>query len=113
MQNLAAMRELANSSARTAIHKSSRERNTRDLVVKGTIALIGFAVGMILLFLNGLTVNLVLVASVTSFAFSLIWGVDAAKTLLPLLQLDTNSSAEPSELEGENADEPESLSQPE
>ena len=111
VQSLAAMRELANSSARTAIHKSSRQRNTRDVVLKGSISLIGFAVGMILLYLNGLAVNLVLVASVTSFAFSLIWGVDAATTLLPLLQLETNSPEEPSEPEDEDGDEPESLSQ--
>lgn len=112
VQSLAAMRELANSSARTAIHKSSRQKNTRDVVLKGSISLIGFAVGMILIYLNGFAVNLVLVASVTSFAFALIWGVDAATTLLPLLQLDATSPAE-SEAEGETGDAPETGDGPE
>ncbi|MEM7479077.1 MAG: hypothetical protein AAF483_29180, partial [Planctomycetota bacterium] len=85
VQSLAAMRELANTTARTAIHKSSQQRDVRDIVLKGSITVIGLLVGSVLLALNGLSINLVLIGTVTAFAFSIIWGVDAANTLRAIL----------------------------
>lgn len=86
IQNLAAMRELANSTARTAIHKSTRQRHFASLILKLAIALIGVVVGGVLIAINGFNVNIGLVATIAAFLVSAIWGYDAMVTLKPLLQ---------------------------
>lgn len=86
VRNLAAMRELANSSARTAIHKSTRQRNVASIVLKLSIAGIGFIVGGVLIAINGFQVNIGLIATVAAFLVAGIWGYDAATSLKPLLQ---------------------------
>lgn len=86
IRNLAAMRELANSSARTAIHKSTRQRNVASIVLKLSIAGIGFIVGGVLIAINGFQVNIGLIATVAAFLVAGIWGYDAASSLKPLLQ---------------------------
>jgi hypothetical protein len=84
-QHLAAMRELANSSARTAINKSTRQRHLTSVILKVGIAVAGFAVGTVLIVINGFALNIGLIATVASFFVALIWGYDAMSSLRPLL----------------------------
>ncbi|MFN3192204.1 MAG: hypothetical protein ACE361_16955 [Aureliella sp.] len=99
-QSLAAMRELANSSARTAIHRSTRKRHVSGLALKTSISVIGLIVGLVLLTINGLALNIGLVATVAAFLVAGIWGYDAITTLKPLMQaglvLKPNQSQETS-----------------
>lgn len=100
-KSLAAMRELANSSARTAIHKSTRQRHVSGLALKSSIALIGLVVGFTLLGINGLAFNIGLVATVVAFLVAAIWGYEAVTTVRPLLQAglvprdNSNRAAQP------------------
>ncbi|MDX1927525.1 MAG: hypothetical protein SFV81_13470 [Pirellulaceae bacterium] len=84
-RNMAAMRELANTSARSAIQVSARRRYGTAIALKLAIALIGLGVGITLVMINGLNVNIGLIATVASFLVALIWGFDAFSTLKPLL----------------------------
>jgi archaellum component FlaC len=84
-RNMAAMRELANNSARSAIQVSARRRYGTAIALKLAIALIGLGVGITLVMINGLNVNIGLIATVASFLVALIWGFDAFSTLKPLL----------------------------
>ena len=84
-RNMAAMRELANTSARSAIQVSARRRYGTAIALKMAIALIGLVVGITLVMINGLNVNIGLIATVASFLVALIWGFDAFSTLKPLL----------------------------
>lgn len=86
VRNLAAMRELANSSARTAISKSTRQRHLTSVLLKVTIVVVGLIVGSVLIAINGLQVNIGLVATVAAFLVSGIWGYDAVTSIKPLLQ---------------------------
>ncbi len=85
-QNLAAMRELANSSARTAIHKSTRQRHLSGILLKACISLVGLIVGGVLIAINGLNVNIGLVATIASFFVGVIWGYDCITSIKPLVQ---------------------------
>ena len=85
-KSLAAMRELANTSARTAIHKSTRKRQLSSMLLKGTIAVIGLIVGIVLLVINGFTLNIGLIATFAAFFVAAIWGYDACSALGPILQ---------------------------
>ena len=85
-QHIAAMRALANSSARTAIHRSTRQRYLNSVLIKVGIAAVGLTVGTVLLFINGFTANIGLVAMVTSYLVAAIWGYDAGTSIKPLLQ---------------------------
>jgi hypothetical protein len=84
--SMAAMRELANSSARTAINKSTRKRHVSSIVLKLGIAVVGLVVGGILLAINGLNLNIGLVATVASFLVAAIWGFDSLTSIRPMLQ---------------------------
>ncbi|MCR9292273.1 MAG: hypothetical protein NXI32_06105 [bacterium] len=85
-QSFAAMRELANSSARSAIHKSTRKRQVTGVALKGTIAVIALIVGATLLTINGLNLSIGLIAALAAFMVSAIWGYDAIASLSPVLQ---------------------------
>ena len=85
-RSLAAMRELANSSARTAIHKSTRQRHVSSILLKAVIALVGLAVGMVLLAINGVNMNIGLVATIASFLVAIVWGYDTISSIRPMLQ---------------------------
>ena len=84
-RNMAAMRELANTSARSAIQVSARRRYGTAIAMKLAIALIGLGVGATLVMINGLNVNIGLIATIASFMVALIWGFDAITTIRPLL----------------------------
>ena len=84
--SLAAMRELANSSARTAIHKSTRQRHVSSIALKSVIAGVGLVVGMVLLAINGFNLNISLVATVAAFLVAIIWGYDSITSIRPMLQ---------------------------
>ena len=85
-KSLAAMRELANSSARTAIHKSTRQRHVSSILLKAVIAIVGLLVGTVLVAINGLSMNIGLFATVASFMVATVWGYDAISSIRPMLQ---------------------------
>jgi hypothetical protein len=87
-RNMAAMRELANTSARSAIQVSARRKYGTAVALKLAIAATGFGVGCALIMLNGFKLNIGLIATVASFMVALIWGIDAAGTIKPLLNQD-------------------------
>ena len=88
-RNMAAMRELANTSARSAIQVSARRRYGTAIALKLAIALTGLGVGGTLVMINGLNVNIGLIATIASFLVAMIWGFDAISTIRPLLYSST------------------------
>lgn len=84
--NLAAMRELANSSARTAINTSTRQKHVTSVLLKLSISGIGIVVAVTLLAINGLAVNIGLIATFASIIVAVIWGYDGITSLKPLLR---------------------------
>ncbi|MBX3421723.1 MAG: hypothetical protein KF752_09230 [Pirellulaceae bacterium] len=84
-KNITALRDLANSSARTAIHKSTRQRYLSTSLLKLSISMVGFTVAAVLVAINGVAMNIGLVATVASLFVAIIWGYDGAKGLKPLL----------------------------
>jgi hypothetical protein len=85
-RGLNAMRELANTNARTAIYKSSRQRYATSVIVKLSVSCVALIVGVALLAINGLQVNIGLIAAIASLVVSAIWGFDGIHSLKPLLQ---------------------------
>lgn len=85
-KSLAAMRELANSSARTAIHRSTRQRHVSSILLKAVIAIVGLLVGIVLVGINGFNMNIGLVATVASFLVAAVWGYDSISSIRPMLQ---------------------------
>jgi hypothetical protein len=86
VKNISAFRELANSSARTAIHKSSRQRYISTGLYKIAMCVIGLTVAAVLLAINGLALNIGLVATLASMLVALIWGYDGVMSFKPLLR---------------------------
>ena len=85
-RDIDALRELANNSARSAIQTSARRRHGTAILIKSAVALVGLAAGLALVGINGLRVNIALIATIASFLVAVIWGYDAIATLRPLLQ---------------------------
>jgi hypothetical protein len=83
--DLAAMRDLANSSARTAISKSNRQRSFTSAMLKLALASVGMTVGSVLIAINGFAVNIALVAAIACFIVALIWGFDGVCSMRPML----------------------------
>lgn len=103
-KNISALRELANSTARTAIHKSTRRKTLSGSLMKFAISAIALTVAAALFAINGVAVNIALIATMAALFVALIWGYDGLKSLKPLLQnslvLQPNSNAsEPTEPE--------------
>ena len=85
-KSLAAMRELANSSARTAIHRSTRKRHVSSILLKSVIAVVGLVVGMVLVAINGVNMNIGLFATIAAFLVAAVWGYDSISSIRPMLQ---------------------------
>ncbi len=85
-KSMAAMRELANSSARTAIHKSTRQRHFTSIMLKAVIAFVGLVVGSVLVAINGFNFNIGLVATLAAFLVAAIWGYDSLTSIRPMLR---------------------------
>ncbi|HBE66751.1 MAG TPA: hypothetical protein DDW52_01250, partial [Planctomycetaceae bacterium] len=85
-----AMRELANTNARSAIVKSNRNRVVSAFLFKGGIALVGFVVAGALIAINGLSVNIGLVATIAALLVGAIWGWDAFTTLVSFSRLQSS-----------------------
>lgn len=77
--DLAALRELANDSARAAVKTSDKKVKPISNTIKLTIAGLAAAFGVLLLISNGLRVNLTLVAATTAFMLSAIWILDVVQ----------------------------------
>jgi hypothetical protein len=77
LENLQALRELANSTARTAIMKSTRRRMELGIMTKLMIAAMGLMGGGILLVLNGFHANIAMLGAVCAFAVFLLWSYEA------------------------------------
>ncbi|MFO0939771.1 MAG: hypothetical protein U0930_03300 [Pirellulales bacterium] len=85
-QNISALRDLANTTARTAIHKSTRRRTLSGSLMKFAISAIAITVAAALFAINGVAVNIALVATMAALFVAMIWGYDGIKSLRPLLQ---------------------------
>lgn len=85
-RDIDALRDLANSSARSAIHVSARRKHLTAIMIKSGVSLVGLAAGAALVSINGFQVNIGLIATLASFMVAIIWGYDALATLRPLLQ---------------------------
>ena len=88
-RDLAAMRELANNSARSAIQVSARRKYGTAIILKLSISLVGFIAGSTLLLINGLQINVSFIATIACFLVGSIWGFDAISSLRPLLSAAT------------------------
>ncbi len=104
-RNLAAMRELANNSARSAIQVSARRRYGTAIALKLAIALTGLLVGGTLIMINGFNVNIALIATIASFLVAVIWGIDAVGTIKPLLYTAKTTEADKMAAEKDSAKE--------
>lgn len=85
-KNISALRELANSTARNAIHKSTRRKTLSGSLMKLAISAIASTVAAALFAINGVTINIALIATMAAMFVALIWGYDGLKSLTPLLQ---------------------------
>ncbi len=74
---MAAMRELANSTARKAIEKSDRRKLAAEAFFKAAVVIIGLVGGVVLLLLNGFRFNMALVGAISGFGVALLWGFEA------------------------------------
>ncbi|GAB5406912.1 MAG: peptide-binding protein [Aureliella sp.] len=88
---LEAMRELANSTARTAIGKSNRRRVLSSLIMKATISAVGMTVAVALIAINGLSLNIGLIATGAAILVAAIWGWDAITTLRHFKEVPADS----------------------
>ncbi len=91
-RDLNALRELANTSARSAIQVSARRRQGSAILIKSTIALVGLIAGIALVSINGARINIAFIATVASFLVAIIWGYDAGTSIRPLLQANRQQS---------------------
>lgn len=103
-KNISALRELANSTARTAIHKSTRRRTLSGSLMKFAISAIALTVAAALFAINGVAVNIALLATMAALFVAMIWGYDGLKSLKPLLQNSLVLQPNPNAVE---PDEPE------
>ncbi len=85
-ENLSALRDLANATARSAIQKSSKKRLTIGITGKVSISLMGLFGGLFLLFVNGLNANILMLGMVCSFIIFLLWGYEAIEQTKQLAQ---------------------------
>jgi hypothetical protein len=92
-ETLAALRDLANQTARTAIHKSSKKRLEISVATKFCISLMGLAGGLILLFLNGFDANIAMLGMICSFIVCLLWGYEASVQAGQLLKTNAKNPA--------------------
>ncbi len=103
-KNISALRELANSTARTAIHKSTRRKTLSGSLMKFAISAIALTVAAALFAINGVAVNIALIATMAALFVAMIWGYDGLKSLKPLLQNSLVLQPNPNAVE---PDEPE------
>jgi hypothetical protein len=95
--DLAALRELANDSARASVKPTGPQIKPVSSTVKLIVASLACAFGIILLVGNGLRVNLTLVAAATSFMLAAIWLLDLAQSYVnskKQQQSSTNNTAQ-------------------
>lgn len=92
-RNMAAMRELANSTARTAIDKSDRRKLAAEAFFKSAVVIIGLVGGLGLLATNGFRPNMALVGALAGFGVAFLWGFEALNLSKSLRSLD---AAQPS-----------------
>jgi hypothetical protein len=86
LQNMGQLRDLANSSARTAIHRSVRRRHLSGGLLKLAICIVGLTVAAVLFAINGLELNIGLVAAAASLLVAVIWGYDSLISLRMMLK---------------------------
>ncbi len=96
-ENLSALRDLANATARSAIQKSSKKRLTIGITGKVSISLMGLFGGIFLLFVNGLNANILMLGMVCSFIIFLLWGYEAIEQTKQLAQQNVKDPKQKSE----------------
>ena len=80
-QNMAAMRDLANVTARRAIEKSDRRRLATQGLFKLSVAMIGLVGALFLLMINGFRVNMALVGTLAGLCIAGLWGWESIAVL--------------------------------
>jgi hypothetical protein len=93
-ENLSALRDLANETARSAIQKSSKKRLEVGISGKIMISGMGLVGGLVLLFLNGLNANIVMLGMVCSFIIFLLWGYEASTQIKQLTQQNAKNAGQ-------------------
>ena len=76
-ENLAALRTLANDTARQAFQNISRKRLQMSLIGKCAVSGLGLLGGLFLLVLNGFNANVAMIGMIASFVVCLLWGYEA------------------------------------
>ncbi|RMF43469.1 MAG: hypothetical protein D6753_05015 [Planctomycetota bacterium] len=84
-ESLEAMRTLANSSARTAIQKSTRKRVIGGFLAKVTVASIGASVAGFMMYMDRFETTMGTIAIIAGGIIALVWCVDALLALRPLI----------------------------
>ena len=92
--NLAALRDLANDTARQALHTSSRRKIELNLVSKIGISVFGFSGSILLLVLNGFRANVAMIGMIASLVVGLLWGYEA---IMQIKQLQVAKAKEASD----------------
>lgn len=82
--DLAALRELANNTARRAIGRSTRRRNSSAVLFKLSVSALAVACATTLLAINGLKLNAPFGGMVASLVVAILWGVDCFKHFVAL-----------------------------
>jgi hypothetical protein len=77
-ERLAALRELANDTARSAIQTSTRKKIEIGLWGKVIISAMGLIAGVVLLALNGFHANIAMIGMICCFIVCLLWGYEAS-----------------------------------
>ncbi|MDZ4852934.1 MAG: FHA domain-containing protein [Pirellulaceae bacterium] len=76
-KNLAALRTLANDTARQAIQNSSRKKIELVFLGKLSVSALGIGGALLLLVLNGFHANVTMIGMIASFVVGMLWGYEA------------------------------------
>ncbi len=84
--DLAAFREIANSTARRAISRSDLRRKSSDLLFKLSVVMISLACALAILILNGLRLNAAMIGMIAAVIVGVLWGIDSVRQFQLVLQ---------------------------
>ncbi len=84
LPDITAMRELANSSTRSAINHSQRKRMVSTIYSKLIVSIVGFLSMFFLYSLNGMQVNIAMFGTVASLIVGCIWGWESISEWMKL-----------------------------
>ncbi len=100
---MAAMRELANTTARGAIQKSERRKLATQGFFKLSVAGMGLAGALFLMMVNGFRPNMALVGTLAGLGIAGLWGWESIALLSSLASPPTVARVRPQPEDAENA----------